>query len=425
MESTVKRNKPRFFYGWYIVIAAFFANWMGAGIGVPIFGLFFKPMSSELGWTRAVTTVPLVMRNAVAQFTGPIIGPLVDKYGPRYLMTVGAIIAGVGTMLMSQTNSVWEFFLFFAVIGALGNAGLSHIVTNTAIAKWFVARRGRATGLAATGINVGEAVMTPLIHVLITTIGWRGTWVMMGLVPWLIVAPSSFLLMRRSPEDMGLKPDGDTKPLREPVTFSESINHLEEPVWTPGQAFRTPTLWLLLGAISLGTLSVSGVVTHQIPYLTDNGLSPAMAALTLTTYALFAIPSKILWGFLSEKIHIRYLGAACLLGSSLGLIILMNADTNTVALSFGVVYGLTRGSWAVVQSLLWADYFGRHFLGSIRGYTAPFQLIAQIGGPIFAALVFDATGTYSYAFLLFIASYMLGAVMVLIAKPIQIKSTRN
>lgn len=417
MDSTVKNNKPRIFYGWYIVIAVFFANWMGAGIGVPVFGLFFKPMSSDLGWNRAITTVPLVMRNALAQFTGPIIGPMVDKYGPRYLMTIGAIIAGVGTMLMSQTNSVWQFFLFFSIIGAIGNAGLSHIVTNTAIAKWFIEHRGRATGLAATGINVGEAVMTPLIHVLITTIGWRGTWVIMGLVPWLIIAPSSYLLMRRSPEDMGLKPDGDIKPAQDSASATKPTPRLEEPIWTPSEAFRTPTLWLLLGAISLGNLSVSGVLTHQIPYLTDNGLSPGMAALTLTTYAIFAIPSKILWGFLSEKIHIRYLGSICLIGSSIGLIILINADTNTKALSFGVVYGLTRGSWAVVQSLLWADYFGRHFLGSIRGYTAPFQLISWLGGPIFAALVFDTTGSYAYAFMLFIASYILGAVMVLIASP--------
>ena len=141
------------FYGWYVVTGAFFAHWMGAGIGIPVFGLFFKPMSAELNWTRAMTTLPLVTRNVLSHLAGPIIGPLVDRFGPKYLMTGGAIIAGVGTMLMSQTNSLWQFFLFFAVIGAIGNAGLSNIVTNTTIAKWFVRKRGRATGIAAAGIN--------------------------------------------------------------------------------------------------------------------------------------------------------------------------------------------------------------------------------------------------------------------------------
>ena len=427
MTTSTARPKPRLFYGWYVVAGAFFAHWMGAGIGIPVFGLFFKPMSAELNWTRAMTTLPLVTRNVLSHLAGPIIGPLVDRFGPKYLMTGGAIIAGVGTMLMSQTNSLWQFFLFFAVIGAIGNAGLSNIVTNTTIAKWFVRKRGRATGIAAAGINVGEAIITPFVLLLITLFGWRTAWIGIGLVPWLVVAPASFFLMRRAPEDMGLLPDGDPPPKgeRQPESGTNQVEHTtdtspttsDEYVWTAKEAFKTPTLWMIVLATNLAGLAVSGVVMHQIPFLTDQGLSQTDAAMSLVAYAVFAVLSKLLWGFLAERIQIRYLTAASLLGSALGLVILIQANALTDGIIFGVVYGSTRGAWAVVQSLIWADYFGRHFLGTIRGFVAPIQLVSGIGGPLFAALVFDLRQSYILAFYIFVASYILGALLILITQP--------
>lgn len=421
MKTPRLQRRPRLFYGWYVVAGSFFAHWMGAALGVPEFGLFFKPMSGELGWTRAMTTVPLVTRNVLSQFAGPVVGPLVDRFGPRYLMAFGAIIAGIATMLMSQTHSLWQFFLFFSVIGAIGTAGLSHIVTNTAIAKWFVRKRGRATGIAATGINVGEAVMTPVTYLLIATLGWRRAWMVLGLIPWLIIAPASFLLMRRAPEDMGLRPDGDPPegeaPPQSHTTASRRRAVKEEYPWTAGAAFRTPALWLLIIAINLGSLSVSGVVVHQIPFLTDQGLSAGVAALTLTTYAIFAIPSKLIWGFMAERVHIRYLAAASLLGSAAGLLILLQTDTFAEAIAFGVVYGLTRGAWAVVQSLVWADYYGRHFLGTIRGYVTPMTLLSGLGGPLFAGFIYDTRQSYHFAFSVFVATYVASALLVLATRP--------
>ncbi|MBI4310763.1 MAG: MFS transporter [Chloroflexi bacterium] len=426
-ESTAvdgAKKKPRLFYGWYIVAGTFFAHWMGAGIGVPMFGQFFKPMSSELGWSRSMTTMPLVARNIISHLIGPIIGPLMDRFGPRYLMTFGAIIAGIGTMLMSQVNSLWQFILYFAVIGAIGNAGLSNIVTNTTLAKWFVRKRGRATGIAASGINAGEMVMTPIVLVLLSAIGWRNTWMVMGLLPWLIVAPTSFIWMRRAPEDMGLRPDGD--PPEGEATGKPQGAHgksaADEHSWTPKAAFRTSTLWMIIIATNLASLAVSGVVLHQIPYLTDKGLSDTWAAMSLTTYAIFALPSKLVWGFLAERVHIRYLTAASMLGSAVGVVILIKASTPFEAILFGVVYGSTRGAWAVVSSLIWADYFGRHFLGAIRGFTMPFQLFSSVGGPLFAALVYDMTatdgegGSYLFAFMVFVVTYVMGAVLILLTK---------
>ena len=260
-------------------------------------------------------------------------------------MTVGAIVAGLGTMLMSQTHSVWQFFLFYAVIGAVGNAGLSHIVTTTAIAKWFVRMRGRATGIANTGYNVGEAVMVPIIHLLIAGVGWRKAWMVMGVIPWVVVVQTSLLWMRRAPEDMGLRPDGDPPIDRARVAGdapAAGYRSSEEYPWTPGAAFRTHTLWLLIIAFSFSSLAVSGVMTHHIPYLTDQGLSPGVAALSFTTYAVFAVFAKLAWGFAAEKVQVRYLGAASFIGSGVALIILLRADTVEEAIVFGAVIPVRR-----------------------------------------------------------------------------------
>ncbi len=415
------KKKPRFFYGWDIVAATFFTHWLGAGVGVPNFGQFFKPMSEELGWSRTQTTWPLAIRNVIAQLTGPIVGPLMDKYGPRYLMTVGAIIVGIGTMLMSQVHSMWQFILYFSVIGAIGNAGLSGIVTNTALAQWFVRMRGRATGISATGINFGEVVMTPLAFFLIESMGWRSAWIVLGLLPWIVVVPTAWIWMRRAPEDMGLRPDGDPPPqdgvARESARPGRGHIATEEHSWTPKAAFKSPALWLIMVSTTLASISVSGVVTHQIPYMTDKGFSPGIAAFVLSTYAACAIPSKLVWGFLSERVHIRYLTAASLLGSAVGLLILINADSVWKVFLFGVVYGSTRGAWSVVTSLVWANYFGRHFLGTIRGLSQPFNVLSSVGGPIFAAMVYDETGSYIFAFSIFVGTYVMGATLILLAKP--------
>ncbi|MFL2627787.1 MAG: MFS transporter [Dehalococcoidia bacterium] len=410
--------KKKIYRGWYIVTAIFFANWMGAGIGVPIYGLFYVPIRSSLSLTNLMLSLPPVIRNLTTHFMGPIVGPLVDKFGPRYLMTMGAIIAGFSTFLMSTADSFWEIILYFSIIGASGHACLSHIVTNTTLARWFIKKRGRATGIATTGINVGEAIMAPVIQLLITYVGWRKTWQFMAIVPWLIIAPTSFLFMRRSPEDLGLKPDGDSDQIVDKQNFTKSPQDIEE-IWTPKDAFKTTSLWALVFSTNLAAIAVIGVVLHQIPFMIDQGLSPGIAALSLTTYAIFAIPSKLIWGFLAEKVAIKYLTSASLLGSAIGLLILIQASTIKGVLLFGVIYGLTRGAWAVVQSLIWADYFGRAFLGSIRGFVSPIQGLSAIFGPLFAGWLRDTTNSYQIPFYTFVVLYVIsGIIILIIPKPI-------
>ena len=385
--------KKKIYRGWYIVTAIFFANWMGAGIGVPIYGLFYVPIRSSLSLTNLMLSLPPVIRNLTTHFMGPIVGPLVDKFGPRYLMTMGAIIAGFSTFLMSTADNFWEIILYFSIIGASGHACLSHIVTNTTLARWFIKKRGRATGIATTGINVGEAIMAPLIQLLITYVGWRKTWQFMALVPWLIIAPTSFLFMRRSPEDLGLKPDGESTEIENKQNASDSHQDIEE-IWTPKDAFRTTSLWALVFSTNLAAIAVS---TSTISLPTIVTIIDVVVLLDCKN-TVTIIPT---------------------INPAIGLLILIQASTIKGVLLFGVIYGLTRGAWAVVQSLIWADYFGRAFLGSIRGFVSPIQGLSAIFGPLFAGWLRDVTNSYQIPFYTFVGLYIISAFIILIIpKPI-------
>ena len=396
---------------------------MRVGLGPQTFGFFFKPMIEELGWSRTMLTWGLMTRELLGAALGPAVGFAVDRYGPRILTAGSAIVMGVSIMLLSQTGSLWQFVLFFGVIGAFGVPGLGYGVISPTLSKWFIRKRGRATGIATAGLNVGAVVMTPLILFLIAEYGWRTAWFYLGFVPWVVVVPTALIWLRRQPEDLGLLPDGDRPTSTEPgvaKAAQESAGPtplVDEVSWTPREAFRTPALWLLLVAELLAGMSMGGIIVHRIPYITDQGFSSIDAGVTFVTFSICAFLAKLLWGFLADRFDIRWLTIAALLGGAVGLFFMVDAPTVWhLHLGFGVGYGLTGGSLVVVWPLIWARYFGRTFQGSIMGLISPFRLISSIGGPMFAAFIFDATQSYDTAFSYFVAYFVVSAFLVWFAR---------
>ena len=416
--------KPRFFYGWYIVLCGFLSQGMRVGLGPQTFGFFFKPMAEELGWTRTVLTAGMMTRDLIGIALGPAVGFAVDRYGPRFLMAGSAIMMGVSIMLLSQTQSLWQFVLFFGVIGAFGVPGLGYGVLSPTLAKWFIRRRGRATGIATAGLNIGAVATTPLILFLINEYGWRAAWFWLGFMPWIVVVPPALIWLRRQPEDMGLRPDGDDPEpagsstpddAQQPVT-PEPVE--DEVSWTAREAYRTPALWLLLASEVCSGMSLGGLIVHRIPYITDQGFSNVVAGVTFVTYSICAFLAKLLWGYLADRFPIRWLAIAALLGGAVGLSFMIDArNVWQLHLGFGVVYGLTGASLVVIGPLIWANYFGRRFQGAIRGLTSPFRLISSIGGPLFAAFIYDTTGSYKFAFITFVSYLVVAAFLIWLARP--------
>jgi MFS family permease len=335
-------------------------------------------------------------------------------------MSLGVLIAGAVPLTVSRIDQVWQFYLVYGVIGALGMVGFGGLVTNALISKWFVRRRGRAMGIAAMGISISGMVFVPLSHALISRFGWRSTLVVLGFAIWGLAFLPVVLLVRRRPEDVGLRPDGaDTEAAEGDAARVEGTPGAlrVEQIWTLKEALRTRTLWLLLVGFNITGLALSGVFIHFYPYLESKGIEPATAAAAVTTFAFCAAMVKIPWGLLAERFPVRHCLTACYVGCALSLIILINSQSVALVFLYAIVYGVTLGGDMVLKELVWADYFGRTFLGTIRGVTMPANLVSVAGGPLFAAWLRDTTGSYQLPYTLFFAVVLVGTCVLFLTGP--------
>lgn len=414
-------SRPNIFHGWYIVACGFLSQGMRVGLGAQTFGFFFKPMIDELGWSRSVMTGALLVRDLVGAGAYPAIGYAVDRYGPRFLMAGSALVLGISLMLLSQTREVWQFVLFYGVIGTFGVPGLGYGVVSPTIAKWFIRFRGRATGIATAGLNVGTVVLTPLILLLIQSFGWRTAWFILGFIPWIIVVPPSLLWLRRQPEDMGLLPDGYTtgdavSTSESPVAGGERSDPDDEVSWTVRQALRSPAFWLLIAYEVLSGMSLGALIIHRIPYATDLGFTAVQAGISFAIFGVCAFIAKLGWGVLADRYSIWLLAIIALILSAISIFAGVGSTSQWQLYgTFGAMYGLTGGALTVIGPLLWAKQFGRRHQGAIRGLMSPFLLIASISGPLFAAFVYDRFGSLDAAFRVFSVYFVASAALVWLA----------
>ncbi len=412
------KRQYRVFPGWGVVAGAFLGNAMWSVVGLVVVGLFFKPMSEGLGWSRGAMSGAISLRSVTTALTGPFYGPKVDAWGPRPFVLVGAVTAGLATASLAVVTELWHFYILYGVISAVALMGFGGLVMGTAVSKWFVRRRGRALGLADLGSAMGVALLIPLVQWLISTLGWEGAWIALGALTTAIMFPAAFLT-RRQPEDYGLQPDGLPGDDPPPAAGIEKTNDASglEPVWTRAQAIRTPVFWLLLLTFNISGLALLGVVVHQIPHITDRGFSTVQAATALSVWAVFSGISRVTFGFLAERIQIRYLIVVVMVGSAAGLALLLWLANLWVLYAFAVVYGLFRGAWVLMNTMVWAEYFGRRFLGSIRGVVMPFNVVSNAGGPLLAGSLFDIKDDYSLVLQVFIGCYLLAGLLAYLAKP--------
>lgn len=407
------------FYGWAVVAAAFAADFLTYGISTVAFTLFFTPMSASLGWSRGLLSSAIVVSRAVDALTTPFLGPVVDRRGPRAVMAAGALALGGGTMALGLVEAPGHFYLVYGVVMALGLTGLGSTISHTVVSKWFVRHRGRALSAVTMGYSLAGILLPLPVTFLIVSYGWRTAWMVLGVVT-LVLGLAAAWMMRRQPEDFGLLPDG--APHTDwpgPDTFSSSMSPVAvvERRITARQAVRTPSFWLLIAGSNLGVMALFGINIHLVPYLLDQGLEAAVAAGVYTALYSMQFLAKPLWGFIAERLHVRFCAAICYFGGGLGLALLLAWPTLVGIGLFVVVYGLTRGAQSLVMSIAWADYFGRESLGAIRGISAPFGMVAGAAGPILGGWLFDVLGSYHLAFGIFVAGFWLGSALVLMAQP--------
>ena len=403
------------FYGWAIVATGFVASFGMVPMFGPVLGVFMTSIEDELGWSRATIAFGFTLGSMTSSVSTFIFGRILDRYGSRAIVTIAGTIIVLAMLGISFMQWPWQFWILFG-LGRGSALGGIQIGVGIAIANWFIKRRPRAMAFHHSGLRAGQALVPLIILVLIASFGWREAWRFLALFTALTVVVPAYLYLRRRPEDLGMYPDGE-KPAgidEEPASrFRRDVRDLS---WTLKEARRTRAFWMIVVFVSVDRFALGAINIHLVANFEDQGLSLAQAVSILSLFAATAAIVGPGWGFMLEKLHIRYSAMLIsgLLLAAVGLLLI--ADNYALGLAFGLAFGFAVGGSSLVPGLLWADYFGRGHLGEIRGFTAPFRLLSPVG-PTLAGFIHDSTGTYTLAFAIFASVFFVMLIAMSFAAP--------
>lgn len=405
----------KIFYGWIIVATLSVVNFAAEAAGGLNLGLFIIPMCSELGLSRSIFGWFTTGQALSAAASSVFLGALLDKYGPRVMVPVSGLATGLCMIGISQADGAYNLLFLFSVMGLAGLIGTGGpILTTVPVAKWFVRRRGIALSLTSLGMSLGPVVLFPVTQALIDGFGWRRAWLILAITAMSLIVPPPLLFLRRQPEDMGLLPDGGAVAIPEGKVSAGPP--LFEPEWSVREAMGTRPFWLLLSSLALVSLGMGGSI-HRIPYLIERGFDHRIVSICFSADAASATVMILIAGLLLDRLPPRYIAAGAFAGFAVALLFLLKASTVLRMFASGILFGSSVGVMLVCQTYLWAGYYGRAFLGSIRGVTLPPMLLGRsIGAPL-VGYIYDVSGSYHGAWHILIGAYLAALFIVLFARP--------
>ena len=418
--ESVERGKRGIYYGWVIVGVAALLQFAGGTPTFPVLGLFLEPMTDEMGWSRTAFVTPMTIGTILGGFAGALVGPAIDKHGARWVMTIAAVLLGAAFILMGFVHELWQHFLLQIVIRCL-TAGAFFLVIGIIVPKWFVAMRGRAMAFSSMGGRFGQFLNPVIVGWVIINVGWRYAWAVMGVLVWAVAIVPVFFFLKSTPEAMGLLPDGVTPEQAAAAKEQQGKQGTRKaPVEVsigPREALRTRTFYLMLIAQSALSLVISGLHFHWFAYMTGQGISDSVAIASISVSSIIGIPISLVAGFLAERFQLRYIFVVTYLGFSLAVLVLLFTTSPLMAYVYGITLGVFSGVTFTINQVIWADYYGRGSLGAIRGLTSPVNQVTNALGPVVAAIVFDATGSYGVILWTFVAITALTSGFWLLATP--------
>ena len=422
MSVSVSSKGSKIFYGYWILVAAFFCAFIFSGCGFYAFSLFVVPLEADLGWDRGRIMLALTLSFLSGGLTGPLVGRIVDRYGARKVIATGALVGAIGFTSVSLVNELWQFYGCF-IINGLAMAGVGPVPTTAVISKWFKKRRGTAIGIMSAGIGAGGLVLAPLLGgYLIPNFGWRMAYLALALFVAALI-PLTLLVIREKPSEMGLYPDGASAPAEATETKTATFA-------PKGLALRTAkstsTFWLI--ALSFFTFGIAevGVLQNEVPYLQGVGFSAAMAAGIHGMVGLFSTIGKFAFGWLCDKINASY---ACAIGTALqivGTLLLMNIGLESPPAMIWIyvfLIGLGVGNWLPTMSMLVSTNFGLLAYGAIFGMIGFAQSLGAAIAPFLTGYMYDAMGTYHLVFVVLAISYAVSMLSVLFVRRPKVSSS--
>ncbi len=403
----VESVKPKFFYGYIVVLAAFVIMVVMWG-GIYSFGVFFTPLLTEFGWTRAETSGAYSLFMVLHGLFCIVTGRLNDRFGPRIVITTCGFFLGLGYLLMSRINTIWQLYLVYGVIIAIGMSG-GFVPLVSTVTRWFVKRRGLMTGIAVAGIGAGTMIMPPVASWLISSYGWRTSYIVIGSIALvLIILAAQFV--RRDPTQMGQLPYGADK------VKEESLN-LEAGALSLRETIHTKQFWTFCVIWAFFAFCVHAIMVHIVPHAIDMRISAASAASILTIIGGLSIAGRVIMGGVSDRIGNKLALIICFILILIALFWLLAAKELWMLYLFAVVFGFAYGGHVPLVSPIVADLFGLRAHGLILGVVIFVGAIGAAMGPLLAGHVFDITSSYRLAFLACVALSVVGLILISQLRP--------
>jgi MFS family permease len=391
--------RPKFFYG-YVILALCFANMIVMRGVNGAFGVYYLALLDEFSWSRSDGATVASANFFVYAVASPLVGLAFDRFGPRLLMPLGALLVGVGLVISSFASSLWELYVSYGIITALGQGALSFVGHNALISFWFVRRRATAIGIASMGQGVGALVMVPLTQLLIDQVGWRWTYVVTGSLLLLVLVPANALFQRRAPQDMGQFPDGDDAPPAESPS-RRSAKHTTQRDWTLGEAARSFPFWCItVGHLALGT-ALFLINTHVIAHFVAVGYEKLAASFYFGLIGFIRIGATIVWGSISDRLGRSEAYGVATLVTALGVggMIAMTVDAPLWLVYLAILlYGIGHSAGNPTYGAVIGDIFSGHKIGLIFGFLEISFGLGSAFGSWIGGYLFDATGSYAWSF---------------------------
>lgn len=390
------------YYGYIVLIACFFIMALVYGSQTS-FGVFFKPISNDLDWTRAGTSGAFALNMIVSGFLGIVAGDLSDRFGPRKIVTLGCLVLGAGYLLCSTINNLWQLYLYFGILVAVGQSAI-YVSLLAVLARWFTRQRGLMSGIGISGLGFGIGVIPIFASYLITSFTWRPSFLILGAIDLILLILFAQLL-RKGPRTTVLADNSQNDIV--PVKRRE---------FSLKEALKTRLFWIIFVAwFFYGAFSQVGMI-HIVPYATDLGMAAVAAASLLTIMGIIGTFGRVGLGFMADRFSNKktiYVSFALMAVSFIGLVVSYNLG---ILYGFAVIFGLLSGCGILLGSTV-AEYFGLKGLGSISGAIILAYSIGGAVGPFLAGGIFDATGSYQLAFLSCGISGLVSAFIIWLLKP--------
>ena len=409
--------RQRFYYGWVIVGVLVVAGISQVGEYNPALAVFMNPLQREFGWSRAEIAGVVALGTFGGAFVSPVAGWLLDRYGARWVLVGAQAVYGAGLIALSFMPDSLPFFFVAYGVGRAAVTGACFLAGQVAVANWFVLRRGSASGILRMADRGSQAVVPALLAFVVQRWGWRSGWLGLGMATWAVAILPTALLVRRRPETLGLLPDG-VRP-----ALSAGVGAVLEPVppgevsWTLREALRTRSFWLLLLAGSATATVGPAFNLHFLPHMLDRGFPIGVAVGLVSLLYVAAALGSLAGGWLQDRYPLRQVLSALLLVCAAGMAGMLVSPTLPYTVVFALGYGFCFGGVTTLTYVIWTSYNGRDRAGAIAGAAQPLQFVLGSVSPVYGGWVFDQTGSYAAAFVLWSAALGIGAVAALTARP--------